>query len=69
MSHFEYLEGRRYAIEVLESVNTGNSRRFIQSDINTIVDNLQNTAAKHPKGYAQGIQSIVMQVREAQCHG
>lgn len=69
MSHVEFLEGRRYAIEVLETAKFGSNRRFIQSDINAIADNLQHTATKHPKSYATGIQSIVTQLREARCHG
>lgn len=56
----QYLEGRRHAISILESVeHTPKSFCDDRGPVVTALDNLREAAKRYPKEYADGVMSVV----------
>lgn len=64
MSNIERFEGRRFAIQMLESVN-GMPKAFFdqKGGIETVIDNLEAAAKVRPESYAVGIREVLREVR------
>lgn len=62
MALIDFQEGRRYAIDVIESA------RFLYSaedGLDTVIRNLEQSLEGKPDSYAAGIESVLIAVRKA----
>lgn len=60
MKSFQFLEGRRYAIAMLESVeHTPPSFCDDRSPVVMAIENLREAAKRYPVDYAKGVMSVV----------
>lgn len=58
-----FLEGRRYALEVIQSAAKLPEAFFAEpGGLGTIADNLRKTDEQRPEDYAKGIKSVLAQV-------
>jgi hypothetical protein len=56
----QFLEGRRHAISVLESVEGLPKAMYDnRGPVQTALDNLREAAKRYPKEYAAGVMSVV----------
>lgn len=64
--NLERIAGRRYAAETILSVMHTSKEWFdSRGGIGTILDNLEQTAARRQESFAAGIREVVMEVRHA----
>jgi len=70
MSHIEYLEGRRYAIELLMSISGSSPASPDRAQlIAEVIENLNRTTLNQPLAYANGIYSILSKLPTEQNNG
>lgn len=60
MNSHQYLEGRRHAIDVLQSVESTPHAQFDdRGPVRTALDNLRESCKRMPAEYARGVLSVV----------
>lgn len=59
-SSHQFLEGRRHAMEILESVESTPKAMFDdRGPVPTALDNLREAVKRYPAEYAKGVMSVV----------
>lgn len=64
MSKVEYVEGRRYAAQIAQSLLQTNPVYFKDSGRDSLIHNLRTNCEGRPEDYQKGIEDIIREIQK-----